>query len=68
MPIKKVQKITIKKKFVVTELKYFGRLNESRVFGFRDNKDPLPQREMLPPPLPLISVSIITRQYVENGR
>lgn len=52
---KKVQKITINKKTktVVTELKYFGRLNKSRVFSFRDNKTTSPsKREMLPPTPP----------------
>lgn len=50
---KKFKKLPLKKKFVVTELKYFGRLNESRVFGFRDNKTTSPsKREMLPPPPP----------------
>ena len=51
---KKRSKITIKKnKIVVTELKYFGRLNKSRVFSFRDNKTTSPSKtEMLPPPPP----------------
>ena len=56
MPIrKKFKKITINKKTktVVTELKYFGRLNKSRVFSFRDNKTTSPsKREMLPPTPP----------------
>ena len=61
---KKVQKITINKKTktVVTELKYFGRLNKSRVFSFRDNKTTSPsKREMLPPRLAMSASGAFAR-------